>query len=81
MSAQEAFAAFTVANVDEAGDMDMDCGVCENMGQDSHSEGMNGQEKRGTEHVQVGSVTSANMDVISNSMGIMQLWTEYEAAM
>ena len=34
MSAQEAFAAFTVANVDEAGDMDMDCGVCENMGQD-----------------------------------------------
>jgi hypothetical protein len=64
MSAQEAFAAFTVANVDEAGDMDMDCGVCENMG----------QGKRGTEHVQVGSVTSANMD-------IMQLWTEYGAAM
>ena len=71
MSAQEAFAAFTVANVDEAGDMDMDCGVCENMG----------QGKRGTEHVQVGSVTSANMDIISNSVDIMQLWTEYGAAM
>ena len=32
-------------------------------------------------NVQVGSVTSANMDVISNSMDIMQLWTEYGAAM
>jgi hypothetical protein len=34
LSAQDAFAAFTVANIDEAGDMDIDCGGCENMGQD-----------------------------------------------
>ena len=31
--------------------------------------------------VQVGSVTSANMNTISKSMGIMQLWTGYGAAM
>ena len=34
MSAPEAFAAFTMANVDEAGDVGMDCGVCGVMGQD-----------------------------------------------
>ena len=28
------FAAFIVANIDKAGDMDMDCGVCENKWQD-----------------------------------------------
>ena len=45
--------------------MDMDCGVCENMGQDFHSEGVNGQERRGIKYVQVGSVISANVDIIS----------------
>ena len=34
LSAQDAFVAFTVANIDEAGDMDMDCDGCENMGQE-----------------------------------------------
>ena len=29
--------------------------------------------------VHVGSVTSANMDIISKSMGIMQMWTGYGA--
>ena len=33
------------------------------------------------QNVQVGSVTSANMNTISKSMGIMQLWTGYGAAM
>ena len=32
-----------------------------------------------SQDVQVGSVTSANMDIISKSMGIIQMWTGYGA--